>query len=134
MPPTHMPHTHVCSRLRGHGRAACFTLSARLVDGGWRGPVSDAKGRVRSGLGRSTGLGAVGVPGRRRGQGSESSQTQLAVCGVVGAGHGVGPLRTFSSCLRRLADSRLRQRSLSLEHSGEHVVVRGTAMWSGALI
>ena len=50
--------------------------------------------------------------------------------------YGVGPLRAFSSCLRRLADSRLRQRSRSLEHSGEHVVVRGKAMcragWIGA--
>ena len=60
--------------------------------------------------------------------GAAAADRQLAVCGGVGAGHGVGPLRAFSSCRRRLADSRLRQRSRSLEHSGEHVVVRGKAM------
>ena len=54
MPPTHMPHTHVCSRLRGHSRAACFTLSARLVDGAGAGRCRMPRGRVRSGLGRST--------------------------------------------------------------------------------
>ena len=68
--------------------------------------------------------------------GAAAADRQLAVCGGVGAGHGVGPLRAFSSCRRRLADSRLRQRSRSLEHSGEHVVVRGKAMcragWIGA--
>ena len=63
-----------------------------------------------------------------------AGRVAVAVCGAVGAGHGVGPLRAFSSCRRRLADSRLRQRSLSLEHSGEHVVVRGKAMWRAGWI
>ena len=62
MPPTHVPHTHVCSRLRGHGRAACFTLSARLVDGAGAGRCRMPRGRVRSGLSRSTGWARLGSP------------------------------------------------------------------------